>query len=308
MSHSISRRQWLAGTLAAPLAAARPKGVLIETHIHLFDPARFPYHPSAVYRPPASTLESYTETVRQSKIDHTVIVHPEPYQDDHRYLEYAFAHEPSKGFFKGTCLFDPVAPDTPARMRELVKRNPGRIVALRIHENRKPGVPPTEAGSAIRDRDMAAPAMKQTWRVVHDLGLAIQMHFIPCHAPSIAVLAREFKDMPVILDHLARAGEGTPAEYEHVLRLAELPRIYMKFSGVGYSSKQGYPFRDVQPLVRRVFQAFGADRMIWGGLGMTAADFEKNVAMFDGMFDFAGEADRAKIRGLTAQKLYGFGA
>ena len=109
-----------------------------------------------------------------------------------------------------------------------------------------------------------------------------------------AALAREFQDTPVILDHLARAGQGTPAQYDEVLRMSKLPRVDMKFSGVGYSSKQGYPFRDVKPLVRRTYDAFGPDRMIWGGLGMNLADFEKNVAMFDEMFDFASEADRAK--------------
>ena len=31
-------------------------------------------------------------------------------------LEHCFEQEPSPGFFKGTCLFDPVDPKTPARM------------------------------------------------------------------------------------------------------------------------------------------------------------------------------------------------
>ena len=104
-------------------------------------------------------------------------------------------------------------------------------MALRIHENHKPGTPPTTSGP-IRDRDMNSPAMRETWRKTHALGLAIQMHFIPFYAPQIGALAEQFREMPVILDHLARAGQGTPAEYEQVLKLARLPRVYMKFSGV----------------------------------------------------------------------------
>jgi hypothetical protein len=69
-----------------------------------------------------------------AKIDYTVIVHPKPYQNDHKYLEHCFEHEPSPGFFKGTCLFDSIAPATLARMESLVKKLPNRIVALRIHE------------------------------------------------------------------------------------------------------------------------------------------------------------------------------
>jgi predicted TIM-barrel fold metal-dependent hydrolase len=291
----------------AALQAARPNGVLIDTHVHLFagDDQRFPYAPNATYKPPAQPLEAYVAFVRQARLNHTIIVHPEPYQDDHRYLEYCFAHEPSPGYFKGTCLFDPIAPDTPARMEALVRKYPDRIVALRVHENRKAGTPPTTAG-AIRDRDMKSPAMRASWHKAHSLGLAMQMHFIPYFAPQIHALAAQFPDMPVILDHLARAGQGTPAEYEEVLKLAQLPRVYMKFSGVNYSSKAGYPFRDAQPLVRRTFDAFGADRMIWGGLGMNMEQFDKNVAVFEEMFAFASAADRAKIRGLTAARLFRF--
>jgi len=308
MSH-ITRRQWVLGSAGVAWAQkqARPPGILVDTHIHLFaaDQARFPLHANSPYKPAAQPLEKYVEFARQARIDHVVIVHPEPYQDDHRYLEYCFEHEPSKGFFKGTCLFDPIASATPGRMEALVKKHAGRIVALRVHETQDPKLPPTTSGS-IRDRDMKSPEMLATWRKAHSLGLAIQMHFIPYYATQIRALASQLKEMPVLLDHLARAGQGSAAEYEEVLRLADLPRVYMKFSGVSYSSKQQYPYRDVQPLVRRVFKAFGADRILWGGLGMDSKQFEQQAALFEEMYAFASDADRAKIRGLNAMRLFRF--
>lgn len=305
-----TRRELLTGALGASLlCAARPEGLLVDTHIHLFaaDPSQFPYHPHAVYRPPPRPLEEYSRFVRGANINHTVIVHPEPYQDDHRYLEHCFENEPSPNFFKGTCLFDPVSPETPARMETLTRRLPGRIVALRIHQNQDPKRPPTATGP-IRDRDMRSPAMRQAWRKVDELGLAIQMHFIPWYARQIRSLAAQFRDIVVILDHLGRSAEGTPAEYEEVIRLAEFPRVYMKFSGVRYSSREDYPHLDVKPLVRRVFHAFGAQRILWGGLGMDMEEFRRQSALLDEMFDFASESDRALIRGLNAARLFGFPA
>jgi predicted TIM-barrel fold metal-dependent hydrolase len=296
----------LAGALgAATLQAARPKGVLVDTHVHLFDPARVPYHPSGTYQPPPAPLETYLKFVAEAKIDHTIIVHPEPYQDDHRYLEYCFEHEPSRGFFKGTCLFDAVAPETPARMQALAKKLPNRIVALRIHEVSAAPEPPSTSGP-IKNRDMRSPAMKETWKTAQSLGMAIQMHFVPRFAPQIRTLAGLFRDTPVILDHLGRPAEGTPAEYDQVLELAKLPRVYMKYSAVGSSSKQQYPFADVKPTIRRIYDAFGADRIIWGGLGMDLPAFDKEAALLDLMFDYASESDRAKIRGLNAMKLFRF--
>lgn len=148
--------------------------------------------------------------------------------------------------------------------------------------------------------------MKNTWAQAQSLGLAIQMHFLPYYAPQIGELAKQFPNMPVVLDHLARAGQGTAAEYEGVLKLAKLPQVYMKYSGVNYSSKEKYPFRDAQPIVRKAYDAFGPDRMIWGGLGMDMQEFRKQSEMFGSMFAFASEQDKAKIKGLTAKKLYGF--
>ena len=304
----ITRRELLAAAAALPAwSAARPAGPIVDTHVHLFagDPQRFPYAPNAPYQPQALTLETYSKFVVEAKIDHTIVVHPEPYQDDHRYLEYAFAHEPSPGYFKGTCLFDPIAPDTPARMEALVKRNPRRIVALRIHEVRARGVPPTTSGP-ITGRDLRHPAMKTTWKKAQSLGLAIQMHFIPCHAPQIGELAAEFRDMPVILDHLGRAGQGTPEEYAGVLKLASYLRVYMKYSGLEYSSKEKYPYRDLAPLIHRIYDAFGPDRIIWGAFGSTVAEFERQAKVLDEMFAFTSEAERVKIRGANAMKLFHF--
>jgi predicted TIM-barrel fold metal-dependent hydrolase len=291
------------------MANPRPQGVLIESHIHLFsdDPAHFPYAADAPYRPPAYPLSQFVSFAHEAMIEHAVIVHPEPYQDDHRYLEYCLAHEPSKGFFKGTCLFDPIDPKTPARMAALAKRNPGRIVALRIHEVHLAGTPPATSGP-IKDRDLRHPQMLETWRAAHELGFAIQMHFIPHYATQIGELGAKFPDMPIILDHLARGGEGTPAEYDDVLALAKLPRVYMKFTTTGVRSftKQPYPYLEAKPMVKRAYEAFGADRMIWGTLGNGMEGFDQASRMLDVMFDYAPETARAKIRGLNSKKLYGF--
>ena len=281
--------------------------MVVDTHVHLFagDTQRFPYAPDAPYASKAAPLEDYLKFVVAARISHAVIVHPEPYQDDHRYLEYCLEHEPSRGFFKGTCLFDPLAPDTPSRMEALAQRHPGRIVALRIHEMHAPGTPSLAKGP-IKDRDLRDPAMEATWQKARSLGMAIQMHFLPHYAPQIGELVAQFPDVPVILDHLGRAGQGTPAEFAGVLRLAAFPRVYMKDSGIEYSSKEKYPYRDAAPLVRRAFDTFGPDRMIWGGLGHDVQEFDRQIQLFDEMFEFASEGDRSKIRGANAQRLFHF--
>ncbi|MBY0504580.1 MAG: amidohydrolase family protein [Bryobacteraceae bacterium] len=284
--------------LLAALADAPPDSV--EAHLHLFEPARFPYHPAATYRPPAEPLAPYLAFARAHGVRHAVIVHPEPYQDDHRYLEYCFTHEQPQGFFKGTCLFDPIDAATPGRIRELTRRWPGRIVALRIHAMNAPHEPFLASGP-LKNRDLAHPAMRRTWAACADLGLAIQMHFVPHHAPAIATLAR---DVPVnvILDHLGRAGVE-PGGWDAVLRLADLPRATLKFSGLGYSSKLPHPFPDLTANVGRLVRAFGPTRIVQGGLGPSP---KLHREAMEQLAAFIPAPDRAAVRYGNAMKLYGF--
>lgn len=294
MSHFTRREALLGLTASATGLLAAPTAVAIESHVHLFDPVRVPYAPDAPYKPAAYTLEDHLKLVEAAGLAHSVIVHPEPYQDDHRYLEYCFAHEPRPGYFKGTCMFDPLREDTPQRMRALADRWPKRMIALRIHEM---SMTP-EASGPIRNRDMKDPRMKACWREVSQMQMAVQMHFIPGQVPGIHALASEFSETAVILDHMGRPGQGTDAEYQEVLKLAALPRVILKYSGWDYYKG------DMKQLTRRLFDAFGPERMVWGMLGTTQADYQKQAARFDELLAFASDGDRAKIRGGNAQRLF----
>ena len=155
-----------------------------------------------------------------------------------------------------------------------------------------------EPSGPIRNRDMNDPRMLACWKTLASMGVGIQMHFIPGQARNIHALAAKFPDTPVILDHLGRPGDGTEEEYREVLKLAQLPRMIMKFSG--WSMYKG----DLQRLTRQVYDAFGPERLIWGTLGNTLQDYNKQSARFDELLAFAPAAERAKIRGANAQRLF----
>lgn len=294
MHHKITRRHaWTLAVAGIAHAAAQP---LIETHVHLFasDRSRFPFAPDAPYRPAAVPVEGYARFAAASGLAHSIIVQPEPYQDDHRYLEYCFAHEPQPGYFKGACLFDPLRADTPQRIRALMQRWPNRLLALRIHEMQMT----PESGGPIRNRDMHDSRMRDCWKAVTDMGLAVQMHFVPAQAPNIRKLASDTRQTRVILDHMGRPGQGSPAEYEDVLRLADLPEVILKFSGWEYYKG------DLAKLTRRIYDAFGPERMIWGTLGNAMEEYRHNSARFEELLAFAPEAARQKIRGGNAPRLF----
>jgi predicted TIM-barrel fold metal-dependent hydrolase len=199
-------------------------------------------------------------------------------------------------------LFDPIDPKTPARIEELVQSLPGRIVGIRIHEFHSPQTPPTTSGP-MRDRDMRSAGMKNTWRKMRDLGLGIEMQSIPYYAAQVRALAEEFPEMPVQMDHFGLPTYGDRVQYEEVIRLAKLPRVYLRVEGLG--DKPAW-YGDPRQFARRAYDSFGPDRLIWGGYGGNVQRFEKTLALIDELFGFASEEERVKIRGLNAMKLFGF--
>ena len=57
--------------------------------------------------------------------------------------------------------------------------------------------------------------------------------------------------------------QGTVQEHERVVRWSRFPNTIMKVSSL--PDQNAYPHRDVAPVVRKLTDAFGAERMIYGG-------------------------------------------
>lgn len=307
-----TRREFLSNTtrtipVAGLLCGARACGafadtdesasVVVDTHLHCFgglDP-RFPYHKRAPYRPTTTaTPQHLLKCMDSAGVDFSIVVHPEPYQDDHRYLEHCLRVCGAR--VKGTCLFFADRPGSVEQMAPLVNRNPDRIVAARVHAYAPGRLPP-----------FGTPELRNLWVQATELGLAVQLHFEPRYAPGFEPLIKEFRKTTVVIDHLGRPMQGTPPEHAVVVRWARFPNTVMKVSAL--PDRNSYPHRDVQPVIRELTGAYGAERMIYGG-GFTAqATGDSYRAYRERVADalaHLSSADRARILGETAADLYGF--
>ncbi len=260
----VDRRSCLktlgASVAATPLAAASSGAEadgsppVVDTHLHCFDgpdSRSFPYHPRGPYQPSAAaTPEHLLNCMNGAGVDHAIVVHPEPYQDDHRYLDHCL--EVGDGRFKGTCLFFSDRPESLARMPDYLKAREGQVVASRLHAYAPDRLPP------FGQREL-----RQWWREVAEAGVAAQLHFEPRYAPELERYLKEFSETTVIIDHLGRPMQGTPEEHARVIRWADLPNTIMKFSSI--PSRGSYPHRDVGPILRQLTDAWGAERIIYGG-------------------------------------------
>jgi predicted TIM-barrel fold metal-dependent hydrolase len=289
-----TRREFLASA-AAPLLA-RAHTPVVDTHLHCFagkGDARFAYHNDAPYQPPdAATPEHLLKCMADGGTDFAVVVHPEPYQDDHRYLEHCLAVGKDK--LKGTCLLFADRPDTPKRLADLAKKLP--LVAARVHAYNPDRLPP-----------FGKPELRTLWKTAGELGLAVQLHFEPRWAEGFEPLIREFKDVRVLVDHMGRPMQGTAKEHERVVGWAKFPHVVMKLSAV--PSKTAYPHRDPQGVVKQLTDAFGAERLMFGGgfdAKATGESYRKERERVAVLLAHMTAADRDKVFGGTAAKAFGF--
>lgn len=272
--------------------------MIIDTHVHCFaapDDTRFPLHQHAPYRPTvAATPEHLLACMDGAGVARAIIVHPEPYQDDHRYLEHCLTV--GNGRFKGTCLFFANDPDAPAKLTALAKRAP--LIAARVHAYAPGRLPP-----------FGTQELRALWRAAADAGLAMQLHFEPRWAPGFAPLIDEFRSTTVIIDHLGRPLQGTDEEHQVVVRWADKPNTVVKLSAL--SEVTQYPHRDLTPAIRALTAAYGAKRMMWGGAFSATstpmscrADQERARAYLTHL----SRADQDLIMGGTATRVFGFTA
>ncbi|MGC1272138.1 MAG: amidohydrolase family protein [Planctomycetaceae bacterium] len=302
----MTRREFLTATASAPIAASALSFAdeqtanvpIVDSHVHCFaGPAndRFPYHADAPYEPAeAAPPEQLLRLMDDADVDFAVIVHPEPYQDDHRYLEHCL--DVGRGRLKGTCLFFADQANATRRLAELVERRTDDIVALRVHAYAPERLPP-----------LGKPELRELWKMAANLGLAIQLHFEPRYAPPLEPLIREFRDTTVLVDHLGRPFQGTPAEHAAILRWGDHSNVVMKLSSLPV--RENYPHRDPASVVRQLLEAFGSDRLVYGGgfgADATAESYraarERVAAHLPGL----SQEDIAKVLGGNATWLFGF--
>lgn len=294
----LSRRAFLLSTGPALLAAGPPpRPPVVDTHVHCFAgraDRHFPYHKDAPYRPDAAaTPEALLAAMTGAGVDYAVIVHPEPYQDDHRYLEHCLKVGGKR--LKGTCLFFAGRAGAVKNLPALAKRI--SLVAVRIH-----------AYAPERQPPFGKPELKALWQAAADLGLAVQLHFEPRYAAGFEPYIKDFARTAVIIDHLGRPFQGTPREHAVVLRWAKYKNVIAKLSSV--AEPERYPHRKVGPVVRQLTEAFGAGRLIYGGgwaAGVSAAAYRAERERVAGYLGHLTANERAAVLGGNAARLMGFG-
>ena len=274
--------------------------MIIDSHLHVWsdDESRYPF--GEVARPAPgdrASVELLNEHMAEAGVDKAVIVQPIHYLYDNRYVAECLARFP--GRFAAVALVDPKGPAAPVELEDLV-RGQG-FGGMRLHLSRQ-----------ADPMALATPDQDRLWRRVEELDVCFIVLGNAGALPAVEPIIGRFPGVKVVLDHLGGlpVGEEPPHPLlNNVLRMAKYPNVYVKVSNMNRMSKLPYPHRDTHDMVRRIYDAFGPEWLMWGTdfpHVLTAGGYVRALELVRDALDFLNEDDKEWLFSRTVQKVWKF--
>ena len=105
------------------------------------------------------------------------------------------------------------------------------------------------------------------WPAAERAGLPIGL-LVPNRCKVVATIAEKHPDLKLLIDHMARPrfsmDDAGFSDLDDLLALAKYPHVAVKATGGPSYSSDVYPYRNIHQYIKRIFDAFGPDRMFWG--------------------------------------------
>lgn len=126
-------------------------------------------------------------------------------------------------------------------------------------------------------------------------------------------LAAAAPDVQFILDHCGNpdiAGDGSAPWKSGLARLAALPNVAAKISGIAVNAAPGWDVETLRPYIEYVIERFGWDRVVWGSdhpVLLLNGSLGRWVEASLDITAPASEAERAKLFYHNAQRIYRLG-
>jgi predicted TIM-barrel fold metal-dependent hydrolase len=307
---AVTRRRVVGAAVAGAVAIGLPLPQLssaeepedagwIDAHVHVWSPDTEKYPLAAGFtkadmQPPSFTVDELFRHCRPAGVKRVVLIQMSFYEYDHRFMNEAIAAHP--GVFSGVAIVDVHADDVEKRMERLAEQGSR---GFRLH-----------ARGGAKDWGSDA-GMARLWRKADQAGLAVCPLIDPSETQYVDALCDRHRHVTVVVDHFARIGVSGQIEKEALdalCRLARFPNVFVKTSAFYALGKKQPPYDDLIPMIRRVVDAFGPDRLMWASdcpfQVQGEHTYEASIALIRDRIDFLSDGDRRQMLRGTAEKVF----
>jgi len=231
--------------------------VISDVQVHLWEPEtpdkpwpkNFPRKP---HRPGGFGADELLAEMNAAGVDRAVIVPPTWIGDDNSYAIGIAKKYPDR--FAVIGRFNPKAPDAPAQLDTWLHQP--HMLGVRMSFHVKPYSDWLDDGS-----------LDWFWAKCEQRRIPV-MALVPGLAGKLKAIAERHPALTLLIPHMGcridSYGAEAFADLDDLLALARHPCVYVNVSSAPCFSREKFPFRDIAPYLRRIYDSFGPRRMLWG--------------------------------------------
>jgi predicted TIM-barrel fold metal-dependent hydrolase len=295
-------------------ADATDKSPVIDTHMHVWAkkdsvryPFPYPYGNDFKGPPHDATVEMLIDDMDQHGCTHSVLVQVIYHGWDNTYIADCAQQYPDR--LRAHGLIDPTDPNVADKLEFWMKEHGlhGMRFSAIYYQN----------GSHGGDGWITSSDAHRLWRTAARLGAIFNFFIAPEQLPKLATMVKAHPDVPVIIDHFSQldlGAENAEPNVKRLLAMAQYPSVRVKISELTSISKSGeYPFSDAWPVVKRLYETFGPERLLFGTgyPGAARADYarptlDREIDLIRREIPFFTKEDSENILGRNAAALWGF--
>lgn len=268
---------------------------IVDPHVHVWtnDP-QYPWAKETIEPPKENETPSVLlELMKTNGVARTVLVQFIGYRWDNRYARDSM--ERHRPYFRGVCRVNPVDPAAPDHLSELTEQG--------FH-----GVRLSPSADASGDW-ICGPLMSPLWKRAQSHSVPMQIYAPITRMPDLVHLIEQCPDLDIVIDHMADCPIDQPQELEKLIALSRYPRVFVKISHMWSISKQPYPWLDAQEFARRLYDAFGPQRLMWGTdwpVCKSWTSYDKTLSVVRDDMSFLNEEDKRWILSKTVERVWPF--
>jgi L-fuconolactonase len=225
--------------------------LVVDAQVHVWTAGQASAHHSHG-RPEPFTAGHLLDEMRAAGVDCAVLAPPSWDPTGNAHSLAAAREQPER--FAVTGEIDWHAAPDPARIRDWC-REPG-MYGLRMNFN-----------TPEKQAHIVDGSINWLWQAAEAADVPVML-LVPGAVPQVGLIARRFPGLKLCVDHLGiPRGAKDAAAFEHLpqlLELARLPNVSVKSGGTPtYSTVDAYPYPSLHVHLRRVYDAFGPERIFW---------------------------------------------
>jgi predicted TIM-barrel fold metal-dependent hydrolase len=246
----------LAATLSEGAEAqGRRKVKIIDAHSHVWTPDTTAYPLAAGFKrenmqPPSFTPEQFFGHAKPEGVEQVVLIQMSFYGFDNSYMLDSMKKHPGKCGAVAVVDWEGARPDDD--MARMAKHG---VRGFRVYPRNVPF-----------EHWMETPGFERMFKHAADHRLSLCPLIDPRALPSLSRMCEKHPKTSIVIDHLCRIGaDGKIADtdVDALAGMARFPEVRVKVSAFYALGKKAPPHDDLEPMIRRMHQAFGARRLMW---------------------------------------------